>query len=110
MDKRSLFDQLDLAITQLLSRPAAPAAEVDPELAPLVRIASELRELPRISFMERLKTDLERNTAMATTTEAAAAVRTLAAPRIAFKHTAKAIEFYKAAFGAKEVLRFAIDK
>src|SRR5215471_7157358 len=110
MAERSLFEQLDQAITQLLSRPDTPVAEVgskvDPEVAPLVRIASELRDLPRPRFQEQLKSDIQRSTAMATT--APVATRTLAAPRIAFKHTAKAIEFYKDAFGAKEVLRFAI--
>ena len=106
MAKRSLLEQLDQAIAQLLSRPGAAAASVDPEIAPLVRIASELRELPRTEFMKRLKSDLKRSTAMATTTETVAAVRTIAAPRIAFKSTEKAIEFYKAAFGAKETMRF----
>jgi len=108
MAKRSLFDQLDRAISQLLSPPGAPMAEVDPEIAPLVRIASELRALPRTSFMERLKADLERSTPMATATAAPAVTRTVAAPRIAFKHPAKAIDFYKQAFGAKELFRFAI--
>jgi PhnB protein len=109
MPKRSLFEQLDQAITQLLARPDVPGAQVDPEIAPLVRIATELRDLPRTAFMERLKTDLERSTAMATATESAAAVRTVAAPRITFKNTAKAIDFYKAAFGAKETMRFELE-
>ncbi len=109
MAKRSLFEQLDLAITQLLAGPDKPVAAVDPEIAPLVRVAGELRDLPRTAFMERLKTDLERSTSMATTTEAAAAVRTYAAPRIAFKNTAKAIDFYKAAFGARETMRFELE-
>ena len=108
MSKRSLFDQLDAAITQLLAKRDAGVADVDPEIAPLVRLASELRDLPRTEFMERLKSDLQRSTAMATTTAPIAAVRTTAAPRIAFKNTAKAIEFYKAAFDANEVMRFAI--
>jgi PhnB protein len=107
MTKRSLFDQLDQAITQLLAQqPGVPLAAVDPEIASLVRIATELRELPRPQFIGRLKADLERSTAMATTTETIAAVRTVAAPRIAFKDTAKAIEFYKVAFGAREIMRF----
>ena len=110
MSKRSLFDQLDLAITNLLVAPGAPAAEVDPEILPLVRIASELRDLPRAEFMERLKTDLERSTAMSTTAEPVARAHTAAAPRIAFKSAAKAIEFYKAAFGARETMRFAIGE
>jgi PhnB protein len=109
MAKRSLFDQLDQAITQLLSQPAATVAAVDPEIAPLIRIAGELRDLPHRNFMERLKSDLERSTAMATTTQSAAAVRTVAAPRITFKNTAKAIDFYKAAFGAKETMRFELE-
>ena len=73
MAKRSLFDQLDQAITQLLAGSAPPAAQLDPEIAPLVRIASELRDLPRTEFMERLKSDLKRSTAMATTAEPEAA-------------------------------------
>jgi len=106
MPKRSLFDQLDLAIAQLLTQPEARVAQIDPEIAPLVRIASQLRDLPRAEFMERLKADLERSNTMSTATEPVAATRTSAAPRIAFKSAAKAIDFYKAAFGAKETMRF----
>ena len=110
MPKRSLFDQLDQAITQLLAQPDARVGAIDSEIAPLVRIASKLRDLPRAAFMERLKSDLERITAMSTTAEPVAAARTSAAPRIAFKSAAKALEFYKAAFGAREVMRFAIGE
>ena len=108
MPERSLFDQLDAAITQLLTQRDVQVTDLAPEIVPLVRIASELRDLPRREFKERLKSDLQRSTAMATTTETIAAVRTFSAPRIAFKHPAKAIEFYKVAFGAREVMRFAI--
>ena len=110
MTKRSLFDQLDQAITQMLSGVQPSPVELDPEIAPLVRIASQLRDLPRTEFMEQLKSDLERSTAMSTTAEPVAAARTAAAPRIAFKNAAKAIEFYKAAFGAREIMRFAIGE
>ncbi len=110
MAKRSLFDQLDQAITQLLAGSAPPVDQLDPEIAPLVRIASELRDLPRTEFMERLKSELARSTAMATTAQPIAATRTVAAPRIAFKNAAKAIDFYKAAFGAREIMRFAIGE
>src|SRR5206468_9012330 len=57
-------------------------------------------------FKARLKSDLERRSSMATTTESIAAVRTFASPRLSFKSPAKAIEFYKNAFGAKETFRF----
>jgi PhnB protein len=108
MNKRSLIEQLNTAITQMLSQPGVPIADVDPEIAPLVRIASELCDLPRAEFVKRLKSDLERSTVMPITAEPVAAARTAAAPRIAFKNAAKAIDFYKEAFGAREIMRFAI--
>ena len=43
---------------------------------------------------------------MATTTAPITATRISAAPRLAFKDAAKAIEFYKKAFGARETMRF----
>lgn len=43
---------------------------------------------------------------MATTTKPITAVRTFAAPRMTFKSGAKAIEFYRNAFGARETMRF----
>jgi PhnB protein len=51
---------------------------------------------------------------MATTPEPIAegkrpATRTFAAPRMAFKNPAKAIDFYTNAFGSKEIMRFEID-
>jgi len=47
---------------------------------------------------------------MATMTDTAASVRTVASPRMTFKDVAKAIEFYQAAFGAKETFRFEVGK
>jgi PhnB protein len=105
MPKRSLPQQLDLAITALLAKGAATSPR-NPELLPLLRLASELRDLPRENFKQRLKADLERSTSMATTSQAMAAVRTVASPRLTFKDAAKAIEFYQNAFGAKETFRF----
>lgn len=45
---------------------------------------------------------------MSTAAEPVAAVRTIAAPRIAFRDPAKAIEFYKHALGAREKFRFQV--
>ena len=106
MAKRSQFDRLDQAILALLVHRKAPPAEVDAEIAPLLRLAEKLRDLPREEFVERLGSDLERKTSMATTVESIAAVRIHAAPALRFKRAAKAIEFYKRAFGAKEIMRF----
>jgi PhnB protein len=106
MPKRSLIDQLEQAVTVLLARPGAKPEAPDAELMPLLRIAAQLRELPREDFKIRLKNDLKRSASMATTTEPVVAVRTVAAPRLTFKNAAKAIEFYKNAFGARETMRF----
>jgi PhnB protein len=106
MPKRPLIDQLDQAITALLAEPDATLPAAASELLPLLHIAAELRGLPRENFKASLKADLKRSVSMATTAEPIAATRTFAAPRLAFKDAAKAIEFYKKAFGARETMRF----
>jgi len=113
MPKRSLpnrqaIEKLDQAVTHLLAAPKAKLHTEDPELLPLLRIAAELRQLPREDFKARLKSDLQRKSSMATMTESAASVRIVASPRMTFKDVAKAIEFYKNAFGAKETFRFEV--
>jgi len=113
MPKRSLpnrqaIEKLDQAVTQLLAAPKARLHTEDPELLPLLRIAAELRQLPREDFKARLKSDLQRKSSMATMTETAASARIVASPRMTFKDVAKAIEFYKNAFGAKETFRFEV--
>src|SRR5437867_13238166 len=106
MPKRSLTDQLDQAIERMLARPHGELPEVDGSLAPLLRIARQLRDLPRENFKPSLKSDLERTLSMATAMQPIAAVRTFASPRLSYKSAAKAIEFYEKAFGAKESWRF----
>ena len=113
MPKRSLpnrqaIEKLDQAVTHLLAAPKAKLHTEDPELLPLLRIAAELRQLPREDFKARLKSDLQRKSSMATMTETAASARIVASPRMTFKDVAKAIEFYKNAFGAKETFRFEV--
>ena len=49
MAKRSLIEQLDQAIDAMLGRGPAQTS-VDPTLTPLLRIAAELRDLPRQDF------------------------------------------------------------
>ena len=106
LPNRKLIDQLDQAVTQLLAAPVVTVASADPELLPLLHIAAELRRLPREDFKARLKSDLQRKSSMATTTEPVASDRIVAFSRLSFKSAAKAIEFYKNAFGAKETFRF----
>ena len=70
-----------------------------------LEIAAALRGLPREEFRTSLKNKLQRSTFMTTAIEATPAVRTFAAPRLAFKNVAKAMEFYAKAFGARETFR-----
>ena len=106
MPRRSLSEQLDEAVQLVIGSPGAPLPSGDAGVSPLVRLAVELRDMPREDFKIRLRNDLERSISMATTTAPMTATRISAAPRLAFKDAAKAIEFYKQAFGAKEIMRF----
>jgi PhnB protein len=116
MPKRSLnprnndakqIEQLNRAVDALLARADGKPAKVDANVEALVRVAADLRDLPRETFKTRLKSELlEGNKTMATVAEPVVSVRPIATPRLTFKDAAKAIEFYKQAFGAKETMRF----
>ncbi|MGB0012700.1 MAG: VOC family protein [Candidatus Sulfotelmatobacter sp.] len=115
MPKRSLnpgnigakkIEQLNQAVEAMLARTDGRAPKVEGEIEPLVRIAADLRNLPSASFRARLKSQLEGKRTMSSVAEPIAAVHTTATPRLTFKDAAKAIEFYKQAFGAKEIMRF----
>ncbi|PWT98102.1 MAG: hypothetical protein C5B51_29955 [Terriglobia bacterium] len=104
MPKRSLPDSLDHMVDALFGGTNAQAPE--PAVAPLVKIARDLRELPRENFKARLKSRLERTTTMASPTESVSALRQTAAAVLRIKDVGTAIEFYKKAFGARELSRF----
>lgn len=61
-----LHDRLDDVIDALVARADATAALRDPELAPLARVAADLRHYPNREFTARLKAQLERRTTMTT--------------------------------------------
>src|SRR5262249_50777604 len=105
MPERSLASQLEELVAALLARTDAAQLLPGPELAPLLRIAQDLRDLPRKNFKARLKSELERKTSMATQAESLASVRLTATPRMRIKNAEAAIDFYKRAFGAREVMR-----
>ncbi len=85
MPKRSLIDQLDQAINALLAEPDATLPAADSELLPLLRIAAELRGLPRENFKARLKADLKRSTSMATTSRTHCCNSHLRIPKAGFQ-------------------------
>jgi PhnB protein len=117
MPKRSLnpgnpdtkqIEQLNKAVDAMLSRADGKAPKVAAGIEPLLRIAAGLRDVPRESFKDRLKSELEGRKRMSTVAEPVAAVRMTASPRLAFRDPAKAIEFYQRALGAKETFRFEV--
>jgi PhnB protein len=61
-----LIDRLDGAIDAVVARSDATAALRDPELAPLVRIAADLRHYPSADFKARLRAQLVRRPTMST--------------------------------------------
>src|ERR1700732_4208175 len=116
MPKRSLnprdheanqVEQLNHAVDALLARSDGKPAQVEASVEPLVRIAADLRDLPREEFKTRLKSTLwEGRKPMSTVAEPITNVRLAAVPRLTFRDAAKAIDFYKSAFGAQETIRF----
>jgi len=115
MPKRSLnpgngdtkkVEQLNKALEAMLARHDGKVGKAEPAIEPLVRIAADLRDLPRESFKTRLKSELAGRKDMSTVAEPIAATHSIASPSLTFKNAAKAIEFYQNAFGAKETFRF----
>lgn len=109
MAKRSLIEQLDQAISQILANPQARLTGIEPEIAPLAQVATQLRNLPRAEFKKQLKKNLERIKPMATAAEPLVNVNTVAFPRLTYKDLGAALAFYERAFGASESFRFNVD-
>ncbi|HEV1995967.1 MAG TPA: VOC family protein [Candidatus Acidoferrum sp.] len=121
MAKRSLAMQLDEVVQAMLVllRPR-PEEAPDRDVAPLVRVAQILRELPREEFRATLKSDLQRRASMSEGTAASAAGTgeaqtravhymrpglTTITPYIIVRPAAQFIEFLKMAFEGVERLR-----
>ena len=106
MAERSIIDQLDDAVTELLA--GREPAVADRELTELVAVARELRGLPSEQFRATLKEQLggEVSTA-AKQVEATQQQSFPLTPYLCYRDAAAAIEFYKRAFGATELMRLA---
>jgi PhnB protein len=106
-DAQNKIEQLNRAVDVLLVQADGKLPKLETNVEPLMRLAADLRGLPREEFKTRLKAELlEGRKIMSAVAEPVAAVQTIAIPRLTFKDAAKAIEFYKNAFGAKETMRF----
>src|ERR1700682_2276279 len=74
-------EQLNRTVDLLLARTDGKLPKLDAGVEPLVRIAADLRDLPREEFKRRLKSELlEGRKTMSTVAEPIAAVRTGASP------------------------------
>jgi hypothetical protein len=121
MPRRSRIDQLDKALQVMLARPdgrfVSGGEDFDPAVAALLRVARDLRDLPREGFKARLRIDVERSLPMENAARQAvtsqtpqptetmpSAYRTIA-PYIIIPRAAQFIEFLKAAFAGVERFR-----
>jgi uncharacterized glyoxalase superfamily protein PhnB len=108
MAKITLNEQLDRAVDALLASQDSSLPRASAKIAPLVRVARELRGLPDEDFRTRLKTELQRRAEMAST-----AVKHIregfhsVTPYIIIPGAAGFIDFLKGAFGATERFRVA---
>ncbi len=112
MPRRSLIEQLDEAVQLVIASPRAPLPRGNAGVSALVRVAVELRDLPRPEFRSKLKADLERRTNMATGSEVKEPAvnpipkgyRTVT-PYLIAEDGPALLEFAKQAFGAEETFR-----
>ena len=110
MAERSIIDQLDDAVTALLEQREIAVGEADRELAELVAVARELQGLPSAQFRAALKQTLGGKNDMSTATkqlESTPQAATSLSPYLTYRDAAVAIDFYKRAFGATELMRLA---
>ena len=113
MANLSLIEQLDQAVEALIANPAASLPRVEAEVASLLRIAAELRDLPRADFKTRLKNDLERSSSMTTkakqaeTDETTTTVKPVregfrtVTPYVVVREVQEVIDFVQTVFGAE---------
>jgi PhnB protein len=106
MSEEARIDRLAEALERMLADPRAPLPSGDSDLAELLRIAHDLRDLPSPSFKARLGADLSRRATMSTTaaTTTRQGIRSVT-PYLAVQRAAELIQFVKRAFGAEELLR-----
>jgi PhnB protein len=111
MPKQTPSEQLDQVVERLLAGPDRSVSRTDasrpfdPSLGPVMEVVSAVCDLPRGDFKARLRADLERRAAMASSAKAVSQVSQAAVSYLAVRNASAAIEFYKKAFGATEAMR-----
>lgn len=108
MAKHVSVDQLDQAVQAMLANTDSGPPSREPELGALLRLAADLRDLPREGFKAQLKSDIERKASMTTaitqTHYLPKGFRTVT-PYLIVKGAGKLLDFFKQAFGAVEKVR-----
>lgn len=106
MSEEARIDRRAEALEAILADPDAPRPPGAPELDELLRIAHDLRDLPRPAFKARLGADLLRRAIMTTATGKTAGVTIESViAYLAVRPAVELIEFVKRAFDARELLR-----
>src|SRR6516225_8311607 len=109
MPKQNDAEELDRLVDAIIANPRAPLpadSAAGAKLASLAAVATKLCGLPREEFKEGRKSEFEGRKNMSMAAKPVVEVRATASPRLTFKDAAKAIEFYKRAFRARETFRF----
>lgn len=112
--RAALPQQLDKAVERIMTDRKAPLPRVNSRIAAILRVAADLRDLPRGDFKARLKEALLSGTADPPSAPAASPrpkVKPIpegyqtATTCLVVREAPRAIEFYKNAFGAAELMR-----
>jgi PhnB protein len=110
MAERSIIDQLDDAVAAIMAQSEPDLSSTDPGVVALAELARELRVLPRDEFKKNLIEELRRSDVMSSPKPIIDPVPKNQ-PRfslyLCFDDASKAIEFYKKAFNAEELMRLA---
>jgi PhnB protein len=105
MARRGPSEELNEAVEAMMVDRDAPLPSVDPRLTELLRIAADLRDLPAENFRARLKADLQRAGRTTRIVSPIPPDHHSATPCLVVRDAPRAIEFYKRAFGATELMR-----
>ncbi|HEX6717323.1 MAG TPA: VOC family protein [Pyrinomonadaceae bacterium] len=106
MAERSIIDQLDDAVAAMAEGRQLDLTSLGPELSALVGVAQDLIGLPRETFKAELQQQLTRRDAMSSPVPQPETnpIRSMTL-HICVAGASAAIDFYREAFGAKELMR-----
>jgi PhnB protein len=113
--RATLSNQLEKAVETIMKDRDARIPRVDSRIAAILRVAADLRDLPKEDFKARLRDELAAQgpSTGASAIRASAKISPIpegyltATTCLIVRDGARAIEFYKSAFGAAELMRHA---